>query len=255
MEYLLGFGLIPIVLVISVIWGLRATWGALALIEFLLALLQAAFYLRTKNPAFLWMMAAFLLIVAFGLQVSVFGLTKKDPLFILFALGVIFAIPIMGYQLLNKKLKWRTREILELAAMPVNETKNGFTERPLPSGEVNATKAELAAFSEFIAKNLIAIPYIENGKIIFSLTSSYWKQMGLKRGYSDESWISFGDAGKVTTFISKSDYLKYRDVFSFDQLCINLGHLFIDFFELYKQGDGIRIIDRLNSLKLNPLTE
>jgi hypothetical protein len=191
--FLFGFGfllLVPVVLVISVIWGLRATWGALALIEFLLALLQAAFYLRTKNPAFLWMMAAFLLILLFSLQVSVFGLTKKDPLFIPFALGIIFAIPC-----------------------------------------------------------------IENVKIIFSLTSSYWKQIGLKRGYSDESWISIDDAGKVTTFISKSDYLKYRDVFSFDQLYINLGNLFIDFFELTKQGDGFRIIDRLKSMKLNPLTE
>jgi hypothetical protein len=161
----------------------------------------------------------------------------------------------MGYHLLNKKLKWRTREILELALMPVNETNNGFTERPLPAGKVNATETEREAFARFIFKNLIAVPYHDNGSIIFSLTHSYWKQLGLKKGYADDSRVLFDRNGNVSVFVTKNDYLLFRDTFSFDQVCAALGNLFTEFFELFRQGDGIRIIDRLNALKLNPITE
>ena len=145
--------------------------------------------------------------------------------------------------------------MLELAAMPVKHKQNGFTERPLPSGKINGTQEEVDAFALFLQKHLIAMPHVENSETFFSLTSTYSKQIGLKRGYKDESWVSFGQNGKVNVFIPKRDYLQYKDAFSFDQLCTNLGNLFVEFFELYRQGDGVRIIDRLNALKLNPIIE
>jgi len=45
----------------------------------------------------------------------------------------------------------------------------------------------------------------------------------------------------------------YKDAFSFDQLCASLGKQFIDFFELHKNGDGVRIIDRFNALRLKSI--
>jgi hypothetical protein len=182
-------------------------------------------------------------------------MTKQDPESIPLMIAVIIAILIMAYIVSSKKIKWRTREMLELAAMPVVETKNGFTERPLSLGKIDATSFEIDSFALFLSKNMIAMPYREGGKTTFSLSNSYWKKNGLKRGYEDESWVSISNNGEVNVFISKNDYLLYQDAFSFDQLCTNLGHLFSEFFELFKKGEGIRILDKLNALHLNPITE
>lgn len=254
-EFMAVLITLPAVLIVYFYWGQRAAWGVIALIEFLVVLMHLNMYFRTKNTAFLWLTAAFLIIVIFALQVSAFGLSKTDPEWIPFTIAVIFAFFIMAYIVYSKKVKWRTREILELAAMPVNETKNGFTGRPLSPGKIDATAFEIESFAHFLSNNMIAMPYRENGKIIFSLTSSYWKQNGLKRGYADESWVSFSENGNVSVYISKNDYLLYKDTFSFDQLCVNLGQLFIEFFDTFKKGEGIRIIDKLNALHLNPITE
>jgi len=51
------------------------------------------------------------------------------------------------------------------------------------------------------------------------------------------------------------NYQKYRDTYSFDQLCEQLGLTFVDFLELFKRGEGSKIIDKLNSLRLNPIIE
>ena len=246
---------LPAVLIIMAYWGIRAAWGAVAIIEFLVVLMHLNMYFRTRNTSFLFLVAAFLMIVIYAVQVSVFGMTKNDPENIPLTIATITAIFIMAYIVFNKKIKWRTREILELAAMPVSDTKNGFTERPLSLGRIDATAYEIESFSLFLSKNMIVMPYKENGKTIFSLANSYWKKNGLKRGYADESWVSFSENGDVNVYISKNDYLLYRDTFSFDQLCSNLGSLFIDFFEMYKKGEGIRILDKLNALHLNPITE
>ena len=254
-EFLLVILFLPALLIIMFYWGMRAAWGAIAVIEFLVVLMHLNNYFRTKNPSFLWLVAAFTIIVMFALHISINGMTKQDPESIPLMIAVIIAILIMAYIVSSKKIKWRTREMLELAAMPVVETKNGFTERPLSLGKIDATSFEIDSFALFLSKNMIAMPYRENEKIIFSLSSSYWKQNGLKRGYADESWVSFSENGDVNVYISKNDYLLYRDTFSFDQLCSNLGSLFIDFFEMYKKGEGIRILDKLNALHLNPITE
>jgi hypothetical protein len=47
------------------------------------------------------------------------------------------------------------------------------------------------------------------------------------------------------------DYLNYREDLSFAQLCDSLGGLFIEFYELFKRGQGMRIIDRMDALGLS----
>ena len=73
--------------------------------------------------------------------------------------------------------------------------------------------------------------------------------------FSKYSYVSFNLDGKVTLNIGKIDYLKYKEQLTFDQLCESLGTLFIDFLELFKKGEGTRIIDRMNNLKLNPFED
>jgi len=254
-EHYIGLALGP-VLIVAFLWGgVEGAFYVIAGIELLALIIQINLYFRTKNVAYLAMAFAFLIITIFALFIAINGLQESKEQLAPLAAGVIFASIIILYVVLSKKIKWRTREILELAAMPVSDTKNGFTGRPLPSGKIEGSQQEIEAFALFLQKHLIAISHVENGETFFSLTSTYSKQIGLKRGYKDESWVSFGKDGKVNVSIPKGDYLQYKDAFSFDQLCGNLGNIFINFFELFKQGEGVRIIDRLNSLKLNPITE
>jgi len=64
------------------------------------------------------------------------------------------------------------------------------------------------------------------------------------------SWIAFDFQGYVTVNISRRDYLDYKEELSFDQLCDNLGKLFIKFLEYYRKGEAERIVYKLNELGL-----
>ena len=254
-EHKLGILCFPILLITFLIGGVKLMFGFIALLEFLVLLIQINMYFRTKNTGFLWMALAFLLITIFAGEISIIGINSPKEDYLPFIIAVIIACVIIIYVVFSKITKWRTREILELAAMPVNDTQNGFSERPLSLGKIEPNDFHIKTFAEFMQKNLIALPYFEEEKVVFSLCSSYVKQIGLERGFVDESWVSFDKSGNVAVLITKNDYLKYKDVFSFDQLCASLGQLFIEFFELHKNGNAVRIIDKFNSLKLNPFIE
>ena len=101
----------------------------------------------------------------------------------------------------------------------------------------------------------IAIPFYEPDRMVFSITTPLSMQLGVNRNYFDGSWVSVSMEGAVSVSISQKDYLKYKDTYSFDQLCAQLGAVFVNFLELYKRGEGSRIIESLNSLNLNPIIE
>jgi hypothetical protein len=212
-------------------------------------------FIRTRNIHFLWLALALVMLFIFALALSVFGLEQARQMVRPLAMLVIVASGIVIYIISKKKVKWRTREILELSAMPVSDVENGFTERPLAAGKIVVTDLELESFASFVRSNQIAIPYQEDDAVIFSLTSNYWKQIGLKDGYEDESWVRFDRNGQVSASISKSHYLKFKSHFSFDRLCHSLGTLFIEFFELYRKGEGMKVIERCDRLGLNPFIE
>ena len=161
-ETIIGLGLGPVLLLLFVFSGVKAMFGFIAIVELIVMIIQLNLFFRSKNIAFLWMTFAFLIITVFAIDLAFFGLDKNKTEFPILAVGVIFAAIIIIYILANKKVKWRTREILELSAMPVSDVKNGFTERPHPSGRIEATNLEIEAFTAFIRKNLIAIPYVED---------------------------------------------------------------------------------------------
>jgi hypothetical protein len=155
--------------------------------------------------------------------------------------------------LLSKKTKWRKREVMELAAYPVDDTTNGFTARPKPTGSAEYTKKHILEFANFLSKNLIAIPYVEKEKVVIVITKNRLSHLlNLKNEYSDETYVLFDYEGKITVNITKHDYLQYQDALSFDQLTNSMGNLFKEFLELFKNDESIRIIDRMNALKLSP---
>jgi hypothetical protein len=176
----------------------------------------------------------------------------KLPLF--FFLWELFFGIWLAYLFFSKQMKWRGREILELAATPIEETGNGYTARPLPVGKTEYSKMDVTAFAEFAAKHLIAVAYIEKESVVFvpvMMGREFSYVLGLQPDYAKGTWVSFDFNGNVSVNISRDDYLTYKENLSFDQLCKSLGDLFIDFFELFKRGESVRIIDRMDALGLS----
>ena len=82
-----------------------------------------------------------------------------------------------------------------------------------------------------------------------------WTVGDIREGLLDQvqsSLTTSGAAmGSLPGGMSKRDYLDYRDTLSFDQLCASLGDLFIDFVTLFCHGEGVRIIDRMDALRIS----
>ncbi len=254
-ESIIGISLFPILVFFFVFLGIRAAFVFIAFVELISMTLQVILYMRTRNIHFLWLAMALSMILIFALYVAFYGLDDarkvSGPLAMLVIIAAVIALSIV----IRKKIKWRTREILELAAMPVSQVDDGFTGRPIPAGIIEATALEVEAFTAFMRENLIAIPYTEGDVVVYSFTSNIWKQIVLKSRYEDETWVSIDPDGRVSASISKKDYLLYKHRFSFDQLCASLGKLIAEFFELFKHGEGKKIIERFDNLGLNPFTE
>ena len=140
----------------------------------------------------------------------------------------------------------RYRNILELAATPVEDVKNGFTERPFPAGKVEFTQGEIFGFAEFLKNQIIAIPYQESNGIIFTIPEDWFGRLyDLHGSYLNETRIFFQYDGHVSAQITEKDYKQYKKELTFDQLCASLGNLFIEFLTYFKNGESHKIIDML----------
>jgi hypothetical protein len=151
----------------------------------------------------------------------------------------------------SKKIKWRGRELLELAAASVEKVGNGYTPRPLPAGKTDFNQRQILDFCEFARRNLIAVPYLGKDKAVLVPVKEgceYAFILGLKADYTDETWVSIDFDGNVSVNISHRDYLEYKESLAFDQLCESLGNVFVDFIRTYLRGEGGRVVDRLNSV-------
>jgi hypothetical protein len=254
-EHIIAIITVSLFIIFLIIFGFRKAYGIFALIGLFYTIVNTILYFKTRNSGYLANTFLFLCIIFFSLFIFIYGLEQKKTLITTVAVLTIIAGIWVIVNLFSRKLKWRTREVLELAAMPVTETEDGFTNRPLVAGRINFTEREIRAFSMFMRKNLIATPYEEEDKIIFSIDVPFWELVWKKRDWTSDTKVIFHYDGNVTVNIAKNEYLKYKERLSFDQLCDSLGKLFIEFLDLYVKGEGIRVIDRFNALKLNPFIE
>jgi len=235
--------------------SLSVAFGFMALFFLVYFVLLFVVFIRTLNLGYLVLTIAIFLDALFGISVASLEYGGNEEITKILAFCVVAAGIALLIVIVNRRLKWRSREILELAAIPVKEISNGFTNRPLAAGNVEFTKHEIFAFARFLHAQLIAIPFFEQDRVVFSITTPLSRQLGVNKDYYDGSWVSFSMAGAVSVTISQNDYLKYKDSYSFDQLCGQLGNVFVNFLDLYKRGEGSRIVENLNSLKLNPIIE
>lgn len=240
----------------SLAFGLSVGLIVLASYLWALALFYLYAFLRTGNLAQLVISADDLY---FGFMVFVFeasiysGKTERVEYLLAYMFGLLFFSIVMLYLVMTRKMKWRGREVFELAAAPVEETGNGYTARPKPVGKVDYSPQQVRAFARFAAKHLIALPYITSKNITLVLVKmgdEYGRLLGLSGDYYEATWVNFDADGEVSVHISQKDYLDYREPLAFDPLCTSLGQVFIAFLDTYVRGEGVRIIDRLDDLKV-----
>ena len=234
-----------LLLIAVLIWGYKG----LSILILFLSFITAIYSVRTKNTGYLLVTLGILFIL----------LTQGNSTQLIKSINIILGLPnlvMMLYLVFSKKIKWRFRETFELAAKSVNNAENGFTPRPFPAGSKRYSQIEIEMFAKFLLKNLIAIPYFEKDRVVMVFSGNvYLRMLWLKNDFNEDTWIAFGYDGNISVNITQKTYLWYKDELTFDQLCSSFSDLFIAFFKLYKQGEGNKIISRMNSLKENVWTE
>jgi len=245
-----AFFTLALYIAVLVFWGIKPALFAIAICFILFALYSFITSLRTGNAGY----------AIAGLYQTFFGITcisisVNDKRFAkLFFVCAIFLGLYLVYMAVQKKLKWRGREILELAAEPVTESNNGFTSRPLASIKTEYSKKTILDFARFLSKNLIALTYFEKERVVFvpvMMGEEYRHILGFHPDYENSTWISFDYGGKVTVSIARKDYLRNKENLTFNNLCESLGRLFVEFLELHSKGEGARIIDRMDNLRMS----
>lgn len=252
-NLLLPFGSLAVGAFLAFLVGPGAMFYFFAAVFWIYAFYSFLTFTRTHNANFI---VPVLYQTSVGLMAFAYGPrggwhAGKNPFIVFLLVCILFFLVWMIILAATKKIKWRGREVLELAAVSVEKTGNGYTPRPLPAGKTEFSQSLIMEFAEFTRRNLIAVPYRSKDKIVFVPVMEgreFLFIIGLKNDYMDETWVAFDFEGNVSVNISHWDYLSYQDALSFDQLCKSLGDLFVEFIEIFQRGEGVRIIDRMNAV-------
>lgn len=235
------------------LFGITAGLITMAFIFCLYALLSLSFAIRTGNGWFYVTMVYQFTVVIFTLIAPKVGkYAVKESAFKPLILILFLELAVLIYIIATKRLRWKGREVMELAAMHVDDTSNGYTSRPRPLGNIEYSPQELIGFSNYLKKKLIAYPFKETTRTVLvpiSTGDEYKIVLTSISDYTQYSWVAFDKEGSVTAHISKKDYLKYKEALSFDELCESLGELFIQFLEYYRRGEEIRIMGEIEKIK------
>ena len=261
----IGGALIPLSMfiifgVVSLVFGLTNGLYTMAVILWIFAIFYLYVFARTGNIAQLVISADGLY---FGAMIFMFpkyfyaGQTIPQEYGLAYFFGLLFFAAVLLYLALTRKLKWRGREIFELAGAKVEEIGNGYTARPRPIGNVEYSPQQIQAFARFAARNLIALPYSSSGNItlvVVKMGDEFGRLLGLAGDYYDATWVNFDMQGEVSVHISQKDYLDYRESLAFDALCTALGEVFIEFLDRFSKGEGVRVVDQMDDLKIGILS-
>lgn len=244
-ETVLWMILGPALLVLVFLYGFSLI--LLAPFCIIYSLLSLMLFIRTKNSGYMIKSMMFVFLSLFFILIPFTGfdiLTMfLGGISLLFMIWLFILIAIRDY-------KWRTDEVLELAAMPVSDVKEGYTMRPMPAGKLDYQWNELLQFSKFIRRNLISVPHKGDDKIIFSLNKSRFKLISFNSDYIQDSWVSFDRKGQIAVHISRDDYQMYKENYAFDQLCNSLGNIYGEFFKLFQQNKESEIIKRIDLIRI-----
>ncbi len=234
-----------VVIAAGVLYGSTGFYWAFGSIQFLLALFHFVAMWKTRNPVYVGPVIFYFLV----------GLTFLPPLadhpwHLIFAVAAAIALIGMFGALFSRQINWRYRDILELAARPVQDTSNGFTPRPFPSGQADYTREEVLGLARYLLKYVIAYPFIEKDRVVFVIPRYMWSYLlFFRHRYHKDTYIVFSDTGEVTVRMDLRDYQAFKDELTFDQLCASLGNLFKQFLREYKDGQCKKIVHRLDAVQ------
>ena len=169
------------------------------------------------------------------------------PTFIMHLVIILASLLLWGIKVMSRQaeLEANARRIFELAAGQIEDTANGFTERPFVAGKVEHTWEDILAFVRFLDGSHIAKLRVESDivRLLFSLSVSPLSNPQLDK----ISHISFDSNSNMIVQISKSDYRKYKEQLTFDQLCAALANMFKRFLQYSCEGREQRIISELGT--------
>jgi len=230
------------------IFGRETFYILVSILTVAAALIHCLSFIKTKNPSFL-IPVIFYGFIFVGLQLF---MIPQRPETLAFVIGLTILGGVLIYIMVTRRMKWRYREVLELAARPVSGAANGFTPRPYPAGEASYTKEELKAFAKFILKHGIALPHSDTDRTVLVINPSLFRPfLFKKKDPQRDTYVTFDADGRISVNITEKDYKKYREELTFDQLCLSLGNLFKDFLTLHQQGQAKKIIEQMNTLKFS----
>lgn len=195
-------------------------------------------YFRTRNKFYLGMGIALLLFTPY----IVVGQSEySDFRFVFYAVwGVLFitAGPV------RRRFNPHFRQVLELAAKPVTESRDGFTARPFAAGKTGSGQDEIIRFGKFLMKHGIVYTHFRKDRVILTVGGlSWWHFLSGKQNWQKVTYVSFDKDGNITVQISHNDYLKFKDQITFDQLCASLGDLMLRFLSYFHAGEEEKILE------------
>ncbi len=214
------------------------------------------YYCQTKSYVYLisssYLLAFGLVLLTVQTQYSGNKLLDFPPISRMFLVWMVISWIWLFYLMVTSQTRWKGNQILELAAVGIEQSNNAYTERPFPVREIDFTKDEILALAAYLRKNLICIHYNDGDKVYFvPINNSAAMDLLFGSGFNvvEDTWIAFDPSGMVSVHISRKTYLSYKENLAFDQLCNNLGNLFIEFMDDYRKGEDVRIMDKLNTVK------
>jgi len=235
--------LLAVILIGAIIFGQEGLAWTLSLVLMLMATIHLIVLFRTKNLIYL---------IPWGMYtlwtLTFFPLLADHPGHKVFAIASgVFLIAFI-WVLATKKLNWRYRDILELAAKSVTETADGFTSRPYAAGQAEFTAAEALGLARFLLKHVVCFPIVEADRVVLVIPRVMWTYLlGFKSNYDQATYVAFTESREIVVRIAESDYQKFKEELTFDQLCLSLGELFKQFLKYYQEGHPEKIIERLNA--------
>jgi hypothetical protein len=136
--------------------------------------------------------------------------------------------------------------LLERAAKTVNDTNDGYSARPYPSGKRQYSKDEVVKFAGYLNKKLIAVSYIDNNRVVLVFSNGMFQYIPfLKPNLQKVTYVSFDYEGNSSVYIAKKDYRKYKEELTFDQLCQSFSDIILKFFHHFREGECENIIGML----------
>lgn len=162
-------------------------------------------------------------------------------------LVTLFIVMFIAGPGINKalRLEINARKLFRLAAEPVRETENGFTDRPYSAGEMDYTLNDIIGLGRFLSGKDILLYHSSPEAVTFSFSMNVSPLVD--KDFRHTSTITFSNKGNLSVRISGRDYNQYRKKLSFDHLCESFARIFRQYVEAYQKNNENRIIHELKS--------